>query len=341
LAILAGFGNILLGIAYPFLIYIVALTAVLYFTYLLFKTRQLLWTQSFQIATMFLVPAPLYLYYLSVWRSNEVFHIWDVQAGTPSPPWPHFLVGFGLMLLLAGLFWWKRPGQRQPSAILWWWLTAVALLVYAPLGPQRRFVQGVHVSLAILAAVGLVAVLLPRLQRTNGWQAIIRNPRYNSQKLSRFIVVMFLLFMSLSNLILLADVSRVAALTQPDLFFRPTSEIEMTQWLAENEPDTIVLADYQTGNLLAAYTGNAVMLGHWAETMNFQEKVTAVNLFFADSTPDEWRQALLSDFNIELVWYGPREQALGEFNPNTAVYLTPIHKNDTITLYAVSPLTDD
>lgn len=335
--IVAGLGNLMLGIAYPFLIYIVALTAVILYLYLLFKARKILWSRGFQIATIFLIPAPLYLYYLSVWQTNEVFHIWDVQAGTPSPPWPHYLVGFGLMLLLALIFWWKRPSRRSSYAVLFCWLTAVALLIYAPLGPQRRFVQGVHVGLSILATAGLLMVVIPRLQRTRLWQKIIQNPRYNSQKLSRFIIILFLLMMSLSNFILLADVSRVAGLTQPDLFFRTTSEVTMSSWLRENEPEAIILGDYQTGNLVAATAGNPVMLGHWAETVDFDNKVTAVSQFFSESASHEWRQTLLADFNIGFVWYGPREKELGGFDPETAVYLHPIHQIDNITLYAVQP----
>ena len=334
--VIAGFGNLLLGIAYPFLIYILALTAVFLYLYLLFKARKILWSQAFQIATIFLIAAPLYLYYFYVWQTNEVFHIWDVQAGTPSPPWPHYLVGFGLMLFLALLFWWKRPSLREANAVLWCWLTAVALLVYAPLGPQRRFVQGVHVACAILATSGLIFVILPRLQRTKAWLSLLKNPRYSSQKLSRFLVILFLMFMSLSNFILLADVSRVAGLTQPDLFFRATSEVEMSKWLHENDPNAIILGEYQTGNLVAATAGNPVMLGHWAETVDFDNKVTAVSQFFSSTTADDWRQALLSQFNIAYVWYGPREQELGDFDPATAVYLTPVHQIDTITLYAIS-----
>ncbi len=151
IAVLAGLGNLLLGIAYPFLLYIVAVTAVLYFLYLLFKLRTLPWLAGFQTALIFLIPAPLYLYFLYVWQTNDIFRIWDTQAGTPSPPWPHYLVGFGVMLLLAGLVVWKRPSSRPHFAILWCWIGAVALLIYAPLGPQRRFIQGVHVAFAVLA----------------------------------------------------------------------------------------------------------------------------------------------------------------------------------------------
>ncbi|HRQ36484.1 MAG TPA: hypothetical protein PLD25_01035 [Chloroflexota bacterium] len=336
-AVLAGLGNLLLGIAYPFLLYIVAVTAILYFLYLLFKLRTLPWLAGFQTALLFLIPAPLYLYFLYVWQTNNIFRIWDAQAGTPSPPWPHYLVGFGVMLVLAGLVMWKRPSSRPHFAILWCWLGAVVLLIYAPLGPQRRFIQGVHVAFAILSAAGLVEVLLPRLQQTRVWQRVIANPRYTTPKLNRFIVALFLLLMSLSNILLLADVSRIAALTQPDPLFRPADELAAVEWLRVQEDNrAVVLGDYQTGNLVAAYTGHPVMLGHWAETADYEGKVTAVAQFFDAATPDAQRQALLHQFNVRYLWFGPREQALGDFQPDAAPYLTAVYQNDTITLYAVT-----
>ncbi len=338
LAILAGLANVLLGVAYPFLIYIVAGTAVLTYAMLVFQQRQILWRTGWQIATIFLIPAPLYLYYLTVWQRNEVFRLWDAQAGTPAAPWPHYLVAFGPLLLLAGLFWWKRPKNRPQFAILWLWVFTAALLLYSPLNPQRRFIQGVHVPLAVLATAGFVQVVLPRCQNGRLWQKIITHPRYETAKLRRFVLMLFLLGMSLSNFYLWLDVTRIAALTQPDLFFRPAAEMEAVEWLRENLPGTAVtLGSYQTGNIVAAQAGQRVMLGHWAETVDFAGKETAVNQFFSGSASDAWRQALLREFGIEYVWFGPREQALGSFDPAAASYLTSVYQNKSIVIYFVLP----
>ena len=341
-AVLAGFANVVLGIAYPFLLYIVAGTAVLYYLLLVFHKRQILWRTGWQIATMFLIPAPLYLYYLSVWRSNEVFRLWDAQAGTPAAPWPHYLVAFGPMLLLAGLFWWKHPEKRPQFTILWVWILTAAILLYSPLNPQRRFIQGMHVPLALLAAAGFVHVVLPRWQNGRFWQKLITHPRYETAKLRRFVIMIFLLGMSLSNIYLWLDVTRIAALEQPDLFFRSTAEMGAAYWLRENAPGTaVVLGSYQTGNLIAARAGQRVMLGHWAETVDFAEKETAVNEFFDSQTSDAWRQNLLQEFGVDYIWYGPREQALGDFNPNKVDYLTPIFQNKSVTILSITSATQN
>ncbi len=336
LALSTGGIHVLLGIAYPFLIYLVALIAVLLYVRLLLCQRRILWLTGWQYAVAFLIPLPMYLYFAYTLQVNPVFRAWDEQAATPSAPWPHYLLAYGLMLLLGGLYWWRRPAGRSTTAVLWLWVIAAAILLYAPLNPQRRFVQGVQVPLAILAAAGFVEVLLPRLARSRPWQKLVTNPRYSTEGLARLLIAGFLLFMSLSNLYVLASVSVSAMVQQPDPLFRPVDELEAVTWLRENVPDTaVILGAYQSGNYIAGQGGQRVVLGHWAETVNFDSKTAAAEQFFSARTSDEWRQTILHEYNVSYVWHGPREQKLGSFNPKQAAFLYPVYQNDTISIYAV------
>ncbi len=337
LALFTGIIHLLLGIAYPFLIYLVALIAGLFYLLLLLRQRRVLWRTGWQYAIAFLIPLPMYLYFAYTLQTNAVFRAWDVQAATPSAPWPHYLLAYGPMLLLGGLYWWRRPAKRPETAVLWIWVVAAALLLYAPLNPQRRFVQGVQAPLAILSALGFVDVLLPHLARSRPWQKLVANPRYSTEGMFRLLIAGFLLFMSLSNLYVLASVSTSAVVQQPDPLFRSADELDAVQWVRANLPETaVILTAYQSGNYIAGQGAARVVLGHWAETVDYEGKTAVVNEFFNAETDNTRRQAILQTYNVSFLWHGPREQELGSFNPQLASYLHSVYHNDTITLYAVS-----
>lgn len=338
LILLANLSNIALGIAYPFLLYIIMVTTALYWLYLVWQTRHGLWQKGFFLLSMFIIPAPLYIYYAYTLQTNPVFKAWDAQAATPSPPWPHYIVAYGLMLLLGFIYWRKKPQQRQQFTILWIWIAAVALLLYAPLGPQRRFVQGIQVPLSILATASFSQIFLPRWQQSKLFQRLLQNPRYTQTGLYRFTTFIFLAFMSLSNLYILASVSTSSLIQRPYPLFRPPDEIDATQWLRENgEESAVLIGDMQSGNYIAGHTSLHVMLGHWAETMDYEEKQGLVKQFYTATASDIWRRSLIDQYQIRYVWYGPREQRLGKFDPETAVYLHRLYANPTITIYTVNP----
>jgi len=213
---------------------------------------------------------------------------------------------------------------------------AVALLVYAPLNSQRRFVQGVHVALSILATAGLLKVVLPWLRRTRPFRRLTAHPRYSAAGMTRLLLVFFLGLMTLSNLYVFTSVAVSAVVQQPDPIFRPAAEAEAANWLRERAGmDHVVLASYQTGNYLAARVGVRVVAGHWAETISFEEKKAAIQAFYKEATADETRRQMLARYRADYVWWGPRERALGAFRPETTLYLQPIYEENGIMILAV------
>ena len=355
----AGVVNLLIGVAHPLLVYVIVAAGSLYWLALALRARQILWGEGFALALSFLILAPLVLYYTYTLATNEVFAGWDAQRErTLSPPWPHFVVAYGPYLLLAGLYAARDyfPGNSQdldlgeadaimfpgkfeegrPWLFLWMWVVAVALLVYAPLNSQRRFVQGVHVALSILATGGLLEVALPWLQTTRPFRRLVARPRYSASGMVRLLLVLFLGFMMLSNLYVLASVSVSAVVQQPDLIFRPAAEAEAATWLRRRAGmDDVVLASYQTGNYLAARSGVRVVVGHWAETISFVEKEAAVEAVFDEGTAGDDRRALLDSYGVDFVWWGPRERALGSYRPQQATYLQPVYDRNGITIFGV------
>ena len=338
-SVLAGITNLAIGIVYPFLIYLIVLTTAFYWLVLILRARRFDWSLSVRLGISFIIPAPLYLYYAYANQMNDVFRSWADQAVTSSPPWPHYLIAFGILLILAVLPIASRKASSsyiEKMSVLWIWIITAAILVYLPINAQRRFVQGVQVPLSILAAVGLVQVVLPRVANTKPYQKILTHPRYTDAGLRRLLTTSIILFVSISNLYVLADVSAMAALRQPYPFFRQQSELEVVDWLQDNtDRADVVLAAYETGNYLAARAGNRVFIGHWAETVDWDLKFDQISRFFDSSTEDSWRRELINSHGIGYIWFGPTERNLGSFDPGTIPYLKQVFEKGDTKLYEV------
>jgi hypothetical protein len=196
------------------------------------------------------------------------------------------------------------------------WVAAVPFLVYIPFNLQRRLVMGVQLPLSILAATGLYLLVQgkPKLWRRSSLALIF--------------------FASLTNIFLL--VGSVASVTGREApIFHPVTQVEAINWLARQAKGEVVMAVYQTGNVLPAYANVRAFVGHGPETINSDEKREEARRFFSGATSDVWRRELLQKFNIRYVYYGPNEKAAGDFSPQNAPYLEELYRNEEVQIFGV------
>lgn len=332
-AIASGIANLALAIVYPFMIYPVLIASLLFWLYRIVAARSISLRKTIILAISILIPAPLLLYYAATLASNPIFRAWDVQSITLSPPVPHYLFAYGPLLLFAALV---PREQRAQFAFLWCWIIAVALLIYAPLSAQRRFVEGVHVPMAILASVGLMQTVLPWIERTRAFRWLASRPHYSVQGLQRLILVVFLFVMSLSNAYILFSTSITASLQPVYPLFRLRSEVAAVDWLRANTARSdVVLGAYETGNFIAARAGNRVVLGHWAETVNWSTKLKETESFYQASLDDNARRDLLMRYNVSYVFIGPREHGLGAFDSSNSKLFHLVFSNGQVQIFRV------
>ncbi|MGB8646407.1 MAG: hypothetical protein WCF84_14305 [Anaerolineae bacterium] len=352
----AGISNFGLSIVYPFLIYLVATILLLNWLMLVWEERDryMQWFRqrgvsaepaqlrrivgdrgiraAFLGAISMLIPAPLLLYYLWVLRTNPIFQAWDAQSITPSPNPLHYVLAYLPMFVLAA------PALRDRRLRgLWLWVLAVGLLVYAPLNPQRRFIEGVQVPLAILAAGGLMAYYLPRLCATQMFQVVSSRPGYSAAGLQRLVLILLLFVFAISNFYILASTSLTAAADQPYPLFRSPAEFQAVRWMGANLPSgAVVLATYEIGSLIPTRTNLKVVIGHWAETPNFIDKYSEIEKFFTPVTSDRFRRDLIASERVDYILYSPTEKNLGDWDIEDQPYLRRIYTNTQITIYAVT-----
>lgn len=367
LAVGAGMANLLLGVVYPYLIYLTAVILAAFYLYLLMgRVRNdrlagegvswgsvLDWTEIGLLAIVFGIPLPLYIYYAIVFLNNPVLQIWNEQAYTPSPNPVHYLLTYGLYLFLAVLYPLKRRGgsgqevndERNQSqfrlglVFLWIWLGAAAVLLYAPLNSQRRFVEGLQVPLSILAVVGFYQVAWPWFRNSRLMQGLLKRPRYSAAGMQRLVVLSLIGLAGLGNVYLYSSTLLELGLNQPFPLFRPQSEFEAMAWLEEHlEPGQIVLASYRTGSFLPYRTGATVVVGNQYETNNFSEKSREVRQFFGPESTDDWRRELLAGYDISYIFLGPEERRLGGDQMVIGDYLEISYQNEGVIIYKVQGL---
>ena len=299
----------------PFYAGVLAAALGAYLLALVLRRRRVPWRETGLTAVAGLGALPPVAYNAWVFASNPVFATWAAQNMILSPHPLHYLLGFALLLVPAawGAIKVIRQGDEQwllPVA----WVLVVPVLLYLPFNLQRRMIAAVQVPLALLASVGLM-VWFPR---------------------KRWLSIAFVALASLSNLLLVAgNLGPIQQRTVP--IFRPGSEIAALEWLADHsEPGEKVLVSFETGNVVPVWTDLRVFAGHGPETLHHAEKLAALRQFFDPDTGDAWRRSLLSDYGLDYVFYGPEEQALGGWDPASAVYLRAIYGSQGYAIYGLT-----
>jgi hypothetical protein len=298
----------------PFYAGVLAAALGAYLLALLARRRRIPWRETGMAALTGLGALPPVLYSAWVFTTNPAFAAWAAQNRILSPHPIHYLLG--LILLLVPAVWGAiqvlRQGEERwllPVA----WVLVIPLLLYLPFNLQRRMTAAAQVPLALLAAVGLVAWFRHR----------------------RLALVAYVAVASMSNLLLVAgSLGPIQQRTAP--VYRPGEEVAALEWLAAHtQPDETVLASFQVGNVIPAWTDLRVFAGHGPETLNNAEKQANVRRFFDPDTDDAWRQSLLQRFEVDYVFFGPGEQALGDWDPIMAAFLEPRYKVTPYAIYRV------
>ena len=109
------------------------------------------------------------------------------------------------------------------------------------------------------------------------------------------------------------------AWSRDPLLYLTRGEAQGLEWLEANtDLHALVLASPQTGLFIPAHTGRRVLYGHPFETVNAQAEKAAVTDFFARLALDPAAaRGFLSEREVDVVFYGPRERLLGP-PPDTA-----------------------
>jgi hypothetical protein len=306
------------------------------------RRRRPNWRALALIAIASAIPAPLVLYTFCLFTKEPIYRAWSTQNQVRSLHPLHYLVGYAILggLALLGLLAARKRDRAIPT-LPFVWLAVAPLLLALPLGVQRRLIVGAQVPLGLLAAQGLVYGLALPLGRSALARRLSSRPRYTRRGLRQWLVTAVILFSSPTVLILLAG-NALCALERTSPIYHPQAELAALDWLAANSiPQDTVLSAYPTGNYLPARAGNRVVLGLGPQTVDITRKRDEVRQFYSAEATDAWRQALLEQYGVAFVWFGPHERALGResatqgFDPGSAPYLRAVYNRFKYAIYEV------
>lgn len=261
---------------------------------------------------------PLVLYLGYSFTQDPFLSAWTSQNLILSPNPLHYVIAYGLILLptLKG-FWRVVQGRNYKGLLLLGWVILFPILAYAPFNLQRRLPEGIWVALLVLSAIGLGDWLQDKV------------------KIERWVGRATLTFGLLSSLLLIAAGMDVA-IRPKEPAFRKYEEVEAFSWLNEEaKPNSVVLSAFGTGNALPAWASVRVVIGHGPESVDLEELEPQVDAFYSDKMTDLERQQFIGSHDVGYVWYGPRERAIGSWDPTRSDFLTLTYSYAGISIYRV------
>jgi len=290
----AGFALLLAGLIHsPELLSAFAALAAHQIAILGFGRDKADWLKRLGRAMLPSIPLLAYLGYSAL--ADPYLQAWAAQNLILSPPLILYLLAFVVLLPAAFLGARDLLGRRDEAMLFpVTWAIVIPVLVWAPISIQRRLPEGGWVALAVLAAVGL-ATLEGRTKR-----------------IARIAIASLVIP---SSLLILASGIEVA-LNPREPAFRARSEVNAFGRLGRlAESSDVVLASFEMSNPLPAWVPVRVVAGHGPETAGLAVLRPRIANFYQPSATNEDRTALLEDEQIDYLIYGPRERALGTWDP--------------------------
>jgi hypothetical protein len=260
---------------------------------------------------------PLILYYIYRFSSDPFLVAWTAQNQIRSPHPIHYLLAYGVIGVPVLYAISKKPWRAQPEWILLvGWVLALPVLAYFPHNLQRRLVEGIWIALLILAAYGF-----------HQWGNLSRSRTWIRTGVTATALI--------SSSILFAGSIQVAFTPAAPAYVRG-EQATAFQWLADNVvPGSVILAEFATGNALPAWAPMVVPIGHGPESVGLDDLKPQVEAVYRHGITPEARLTWLQKENVEYVYYGEGERALGIWDPEQESYLSRVYQSANIRIYEV------
>ena len=332
-SIWAGLLLALLIFFHPFHAPTIFMVLFVYVIVVMIKLRRIKWSFISHYLILFAISLPAILYYAWFLKNDWLTVQRSLQNVCLTPDLAVTLVSYGLLIplsVLAILFLIQKKKIIENRYIfLVVWLVVQFYLIYSPVNFQRRLTEGLHIPLAILSFIGLI------------YLGVYLNKKLPKKYLDLWVnnkilwAVLFVLLFALSNLYAIARDIHIFQNKYAFLYL-PTEKMQAIEWFKDNTgAEAVVLSHGYHGNLIPAWSGRFVYLGHDVETPMFSSRQDEVVWFFSSDSSDQGKRKFLSKNSITHIYYSDYEKALGEFMPEKKEYLEKVYSNSQVDIYKI------
>ncbi len=286
---------------------------------------------------MGLFSLPPVLYYAWAIANIPAMYQHSLQNITLTPNILITVMSYGLLLplaLLGSFTIFKKKDKTIADIFLLVWFFTQSCLIYLPIKTQQRLVEGLQIPMVLLVVCGLFFLKDFLWQKPFFQKAVMRYGQFFKDFPVRFFIGLALIFLFCFSSVFVL-VNDMAMYQQGNMYFYISDDkLQAMRWLKDVPENSAILSLLENGNLIPAFSVKQVFLGHGHETAHFIQKRAAVDYFFEKSSAPE-REAILKQYGITHIFFGPEEKKKAHFNPDDDAFLTKVFQNSSVAIYAV------
>ncbi len=356
-AVVAGVLLLVLGNIHSYDIFAIHVTLGLWILYGIVTRRYELKQAAISYGVIFALglPAPLWSYWAA---KQDPSYIAKAMTSTPSAGFANYLVAYGLLAvfgLVGAITLLKKRQDNQESGtgeallkFLVFWVVANSAALALPLSFQRKLVEGLHMPIAMLAAVGVVWLgrkITAGANRAGKLQTV-------RERMALTIIGAIVICVP-SNALLVGQCIENVKTNNLRLLHVLAPPVYLTEdyaaaaeWLgAVASDDDVVLCSSLFGSHVPAAAKCTVYAGHWAETLHFSNKLSAVQRFYGLMGSPEEKMGVLQQTGADYVVAGPWEwmvvqdavgRSVDDMQQESGGMLEPVFASGEVIIYEVT-----
>lgn len=314
----------LLGIMHPYDVPIIFAVLGSWSVWYVYRTRRWYILKKFFIIVLGGLVAIAYGIYLIT--AEPVLAEWLKQNLVYSPPFRNYLWGYGLLLPLWVVGTIEIVRKKQHHA--WWililiWSSIIWLLLYLPLEINRRFINGFHIALALVAFVG--------------FRYLYQQCRRLWLKMAFATTISMILFSSIS-FFLFVNLYFAPSVYQYKYYYISSEEEQAIAFLAEHSEtgDRLLTSDVKTSFTITSQLNRLVFRGHDHQTPRVHLRQQQLEWFFAEQVGIlalNRKRQFLADNKISYIVVNQKNIEQPSAWLSEASFAQEIFSSDTITIY--------